>query len=195
MHSASIADRAAELFISVDIEASGPVPGSYSMLAIGACIVGDEKQVERTTYYAELSPISDGFEDGAMRIVGRPLAEFTRVGRRADVVMREFRDWILLVAADKTPVFVGFNASFDWSFVNWYFHKYVGENPFGVSALDIKSYYMGLAGASWRATRSSEISRSLKGTERHTHQALADAIEQAAMLEKMFAASRVHRQE
>ena len=40
-------------------------------------------------------------------------------------------------------MFVGFNASFDWSFVNWYFHKFVGTNPFGVAALDIKAYYMG----------------------------------------------------
>jgi len=26
--------------------------------------------------------------------------------------------------------------------VNYYFHKYVGDNPFGFAALDIKAYYM-----------------------------------------------------
>ncbi|SSH65668.1 Uncharacterised protein [Klebsiella pneumoniae] len=26
-----------EIFVSVDVEASGPIPGKYSMLSIGAC--------------------------------------------------------------------------------------------------------------------------------------------------------------
>ena len=30
-----------EVYISVDIEAAGPVPGEYSMLSIGATVVGD----------------------------------------------------------------------------------------------------------------------------------------------------------
>ena len=29
-----------DTYISVDIEASGPVPGEYSMLSLGACVVG-----------------------------------------------------------------------------------------------------------------------------------------------------------
>ena len=43
-------------------------------------------------------------------------------------------------------MFVGFNATFDWAFVNFYFHQYLGENPFGIGGIDIKSYYMGLSG-------------------------------------------------
>jgi ribonuclease T len=29
-----------EIYFSVDIEASGPIPGEYSMLSLGACLVG-----------------------------------------------------------------------------------------------------------------------------------------------------------
>jgi ribonuclease T len=29
-----------ECLISVDVETSGPIPGDYSMLSLGACVVG-----------------------------------------------------------------------------------------------------------------------------------------------------------
>ena len=28
-----------ELYVSVDVETSGPIPGEYSLLSIGACLV------------------------------------------------------------------------------------------------------------------------------------------------------------
>jgi len=57
---------AEEVYVSVDIEAAGPVPGTYSMLALGASIVEAPGQ----TFYAELRPISDGFIPEAMRVSG-----------------------------------------------------------------------------------------------------------------------------
>lgn len=59
--------------------------------------------------------------------------------------MAKFRDCLPGTCGGKQPVFVGFNAGFDWSFVNWYFLRFLGENPFGFAPLDIKSYYMGSA--------------------------------------------------
>lgn len=49
--------KRSEIYISVDIEASGPIPGEFSMLSLGACIVGDTGN----TFYAELKPINDNF--------------------------------------------------------------------------------------------------------------------------------------
>ncbi|PYI50016.1 MAG: DNA polymerase III subunit epsilon, partial [Verrucomicrobia bacterium] len=83
------------------------------------------------------------------------------------------------------PVFVGFNATFDWAFVNFYFHEYLGENPFGFGGIDIKSYYMGMMGCAWEDTRSSRIRSELKGPSPHTHNALDDAVEQAEMFRRM----------
>ena len=52
----------AEILISVDIEASGPIPGEYSMLALGACVVGAPEQ----SFYVELKPLHGGFQEEAL---------------------------------------------------------------------------------------------------------------------------------
>ncbi|MBV7481126.1 hypothetical protein KW839_26400 [Pseudomonas sp. PDM31] len=82
---------------------------------------------------------------------------------------------------DSIPVFVGFNAPFDWSFVNYYFHRYLGENPFGFAALDIKSMYMGATGCKWTDTRSSRIAEALNPKREGDHDALHDALYQAEL--------------
>jgi hypothetical protein len=100
--------------------------------------------------------------------------------------MAEFEGWIRSVSGERSPVFVGFNAAFDWAFVNWYLHTYLGRNPFGVSPLDIKAYFMGLKGSSWEGTRSSRIPDAFKGPTEQTHNALDDARSQAQMFERML---------
>jgi DNA polymerase III epsilon subunit-like protein len=99
--------------------------------------------------------------------------------------MTAFRDWLRDIDKAAKPIFVGFNATFDWAFVNFYFHEYLGENPFGFGGIDIKSYYMGMTGCAWEDTRSSRIGSKLKGRSLHTHNALDDAVEQAEMFKRM----------
>jgi DNA polymerase III epsilon subunit-like protein len=170
-----------EVYISVDIEAAGPVPATYSMLSLGAVAVDDPTQ----TFYAELKPVSDNFVPDAMKVVGRSLRDFADKGRAPKEAMIAFRDWLAHLAKARKPVFVGFNATFDWAFVNYYFHEYLGENPFGFGGIDIKSYYMGMTGCAWEDTRSSRITSELKGPSPHTHNALDDAVEQAEMFRRM----------
>jgi hypothetical protein len=70
--------------------------------------------------------------------------------------MAAFAAWANRLAGDdRALVFVGFNTPFDWSFVNCYFHRFAGGNPFGFTAPDIKAPYMGATGSSWADTRSS----------------------------------------
>lgn len=40
----------ADAYFSVDVETAGPVPGLYSMLSFGACVVGEPE----SSFYAEL---------------------------------------------------------------------------------------------------------------------------------------------
>jgi ribonuclease T len=171
-----------ETYISVDIESSGPIPGKFSMLTLGACVVGDSKQ----NFYIEIAPISDNLVPEAMKIVGQSLEHYSRIGVDPKEGMTAFAAWVKKVSDKTTPVFVGFNAVFDWAFVNWYFHSFLEENPFGFGGIDVKSYYMGLSGCDWADTRSSRIPEKYKGSAEHTHNALDDAIEQGKMFELML---------
>jgi ribonuclease T len=175
-----------ECFISVDIETAGPIPGEYSMLSLGACLVGRRDE----GFYAELKPLNSNAVPDALKVTGFDLAELGRAGQRPEDVMSNLRAWVASVGAGTSPVFVGFNAGFDWSFVNWYFHRFLGENPFGFAPLDIKSYYMGLTGCSWAETKSSRIRAEYRPAIPGNHQALADARVQAEMFERMLASSR-----
>lgn len=171
-----------EAYISVDVEAAGPLPPTYSMLSLGAVVVDDPQ----ATFYVEFKPLNDRSMPAAMKVVGRTLQDFARTGRDPKDAMAGFRDWLGSVAKAATPVFVAFNATFDWAFVNFYFHQYLGENPFGIGGLDIKSYYMGLSGGTWEDTRSSRIAAEFKdSSRRHTHNALDDALEQAELFRRM----------
>lgn len=173
-----------DIYFSVDIEASGPIPGEYSMLSLGACLVGT---IDRT-FYAELRPISDRFVPAALEVTGFDLSELSTKGQEPITVMRNLLDWVAVESHGVRPVFVGLNAGFDWSFVNWYFHKFLGKNPFGVAPLDIKAYYMGLTGCSWDETRSSQLPESLKPshTGKMRHNALSDALYQGEIFRRMM---------
>ena len=167
-----------EVFISIDVETSGPIPGDYSMLSIGACHVDDEA----LTFYRELKPINKNADPKALEVSGFSLEELARTGDSPSDAMNALATWVKETAgADATPVFVGFNAPFDWSFVNYYFHKYVGANPFGFTALDIKAYYMGAMKTSWKDTRSSSMEIELGPKKKGDHDALHDAQYQAEL--------------
>jgi DNA polymerase III epsilon subunit-like protein len=175
-----------EAFISVDIEAAGPIPGQYSMLSLGACLVEDLDH----SFYVELRPINDNAEPKALEITGFSLAALRVSGEKPEDAIVKFWNWINAAAGTRAPIFVGFNAGFDWSFVNWYFHTYVKENPFGFAPLDIKAYYMGLSGCSWSDTKSSRIPHEYQSSPHEKHNALSDAKAQAEVFSKLLAAPR-----
>jgi DNA polymerase III epsilon subunit-like protein len=165
-----------EIFVSVDVETAGPIPGEFSLLSIGACVVFEPSK----TFACELKPINRNADPKALEVTGLSLDELTREGLDPADAMRTFRDWLETVAGeDRSVVFVGFNAPFDWSFVNYYFHIFGGVNPFGFTALDIKALYMGATGCNWADTRSSKIAERLKPTLKGDHDALHDAQYQA----------------
>jgi DNA polymerase III epsilon subunit-like protein len=174
-----------ECFISVDVETSGPIPGDYSMLSLGACVVGANGD-----FYAEFKPITEKSLPEAVKVSGLDLDRLAASGERPEEALARLRDWVKQVCVDAKPVFVGFNAGFDWSFVNWYFIHFLGENPFGFAPLDVKAYYMGLVGCRWDDTRSSRIRTEFQPAERGDHNALTDARAQAEMFRKMLEARR-----
>ncbi len=128
-----------------------------------------------------VKPISMNADPQALEVTGLSLEQLIVTGLAPQAAMKDFAQWVQDVSVGSTPVFVGLNAAFDWSFVNYYFHKFVGNNPFGFAALDIKSLFMGAQGCSWHDTRSSNIKRTLLATSEGTHDALQDARYQAEL--------------
>jgi DNA polymerase III epsilon subunit-like protein len=175
-----------EIYISVDIEASGPIPSRYSMLSIGACVVGDTNN----NFYAEIKPINDSFVPEAVAISGFSIQGLKTTGIYPETAMKSFGKWVEETSVRKTPVFVGFNAPFDWQFVNWYFYMYAGKNPFGINALDIKAYFMGATHTLWGSTSSSKLPSWLQVENRDKHNALSDAISQGIIFERLLRGTR-----
>lgn len=171
-----------EIFISVDIEASGPIPGEYSMLSIGACVVGQTTQ----SFYVELKPLNDHFTEKAIGVTGLSMEELKEKGEQPAVAMARFEEWIKSMSGDSHPIFVAFNATFDWMFTHWYFIKFLGHDPFGISGLDIKAYFMGKHKTTWGETVKKNVRSFYPPKTAHTHKALDDAIEQAEIFEKMI---------
>jgi len=167
-----------EFLISVDVETAGPNPSDYSMLSIGACLVDDPQQ----GFYVELKPINQSITDEALSIGGLTIEHLEANGVDPAEAMAQFEEWINSVApSTHKPVFVGFNAAFDWMFVCDYFQRFLGRNPFGHSALDIKSYFLGMAGGSWAETSLRFLSPHYLDGRTLSHNALGDAQDQAVL--------------
>lgn len=176
-----------ELLISIDIEADGPIPGIYSMASIGAALVDDLEQ----NFYIEIKPISDQFDPQAVAIMaegGLDREKLLSGGVEPEEAMRLFRQWIKQVSGRKyRPVFVAFNAPFDWMFVHWYFIRFLGAKPFGISALDIKAYMMGLLRLErWSDSVGSKIPERFRSDLPHSHNSLDDAKQQAEVMRKLL---------
>lgn len=174
------------IFVSVDVETAGPYPGAYSLLSIGACDVDSPER----SFECQLKPDRDRFDPAALAVTGLSLDRLRAVGLAPAEAMGAFAAWLETLGASDAPrIFVGFNAAFDWAFINHYFLEYVGANPFGFSALDIKAYYMGVTGCVWADTRSSVMARQLQPLLVGDHDALHDALFQA----ELFRLARSHR--
>ena len=175
-----------ELFICVDVETAGPTPGQFALLSIGACLVEDPS----VTFYIELQPDRTDFSPEAMKIHGLDLESLRQTGQPPKTAMEQFDSWVKKVTPPgQKAIFVALNAPFDWMFVNEYFHRYLGSNPFGHSALDIKAYFMGQMGVTWAETSLARISKHFLEYHMLDHNALSDALEQAEIFRKMLAQS------
>lgn len=148
-------------YVMVDIEADGPIPGDYSMIALAVVV---EPGLSRT-FTTRLRPISDRWIPAALAVSGATREETLGWDDPRDAMTR-FSSWV--VALGRRPLFVSDNNGFDWMFVCWYLHHFTGANPFGHSSTNLGSLYKGLA---------RDVFASFKHLRRtaHTHDPLDDA--------------------
>jgi DNA polymerase III epsilon subunit-like protein len=127
-------------FVMVDVESDGPIPGDYSMICFGAVVI--EEALDKT-FYARLRPISDKWVPEALAVSGFT-REQTMQFEPAFQAMQSFREWLKANASAGRPIFISDNNGYDWQFINWYFHHFLGENPFGYSSTNLGSLYKGI---------------------------------------------------
>lgn len=160
-------------YVSVDIEADGPIPGDYSMISLGAVIV--EPELSRT-FYGQLRPISDRWDPAALKVSGHTREEVLAFDDPREVMAR-FAEWLERECPQRR-IFISDNNGFDWQFVNWYFHHFLGRNPFGFSSQNLGSLYKGLVKDTFSTFKH------LRKTK-HTHHPVDDARGNAEALLEM----------
>lgn len=157
----------------VDVESDGAIPGDYSMICFGAVVV---EPLLSKTFYGQLKPISQQWIPEALSVSGFTREE-TLCFEDPKIVMTNFASWVEENSKGR-PFFVSDNNGFDWQFVNWYFHHFIGHNPFGHSSTNLGSLYKGLMKDTFTSFKH------LRDTK-HTHHPVDDAMGNAEALLKM----------
>jgi hypothetical protein len=181
----------AEVYVSTDVEADGPIPGPNSMLSFAsAAYLADKTLLD--TFTANLEQLPGASPDpGTMAWWEQHPAAWRAC--RTDLrdpaeAMVGYVAWV--EALPGRPVFVGYPAAYDFLFVYWYLMRFAGRSPFAHSALDLKTFAMALLGTGYRDTTKRRMPREWFDDLPHTHVALDDAVEQGALFCNMLAARR-----
>lgn len=176
-------------FISVDIEASGSIPGVFDMLSFGAVKILDNNgtlTVSNNELYIELKPYYGGVDPFAMQVNKMDIEKLKQHGVNFEDAAKIIKNWVLEGSSKKDPpVFVGYCANFDWAFVNDLFLRTNIENPFGYKALDIRALAMGILKLPWLSLNQENILPllNMKPLDKElAHHALVDARHQGFML-------------
>ncbi len=181
-----MAKSKAEIYVSVDVEADGPIPGPYSLLSIGAVAfdkggttLGEFSVNLETLPGAEAHPKTtewwQGFPEAwaACRENPRPPGE----------AMTAFADWLERLPGK--PIFVGWPAAWDFMWVYWYLMRFTGRRPLSEVAVDMRSYAMGMRKSDFRHAGKNYLPRRWFSPQQHTHVALDDAREQGELFMNM----------
>ena len=164
--------------VSVDVETAGSNPSDYALLSIGACTLLRPRQ----TFYVELMPDKPNVDEQAMAVHNLEMDILKKAGTKPADALESLSDWLVeAVPEGRKPLFLGFNAPFDWMFICDYFFHYMGSNPFGHSALDIKSFLMGFRRVPWAETSMKKLT-----DDPLAHNALSDAEAQADIFLKIL---------
>lgn len=191
------------VYLSIDVEASGPFPGLFSLVSIGAVAVKSTKDGHwavdtELTFYEEMLPLPRAGElEAATNIHGLTREYLEDHGRDPGQVMEEFADFLdELNKRHKKVVPAAWPASFDSPFVGWYLQYFLNDNPLGWSCFDIPSFGMGLFQCHRNALRNLMKKAGIEfGKNPDPHNALADAIEQGETLAQLLNHAKKVRKE
>jgi hypothetical protein len=199
-----------EYYISVDIEADGPIPGDYSMRQLGVVIYNPAGEMAEE-YRWNIQPLEGasvhpGTQAWMEKMDTQQPGFLDRLNKNAttaEAVMSAFTNTINFFTekyAPHRPVVVSFPASFDYMFLLWYGIHFMGDRfPLDfASCVDMKSYAAPVLGLNYRDTKKKAFPNRWKNKNmKHTHDALDDARGQGfnwfRMKEEAQALSKVYK--
>jgi hypothetical protein len=172
-----------DIYLSLDIEANGPIPGPYSMLSLGAAAFDIEGKL-LGTFSRNLLPLegSSSHPETDAFWAKNPQAYAATQTDRCDPAqaMRDYDAY--LRGLPVRPVLMGYPAAYDHMWHSWYLHKFVGADYCGHSSLDLKTYACALLRVPFRqAAKRGFPAHWFEGAPQHDHVALNDAIGQGMM--------------
>lgn len=101
----------------------------------------------------------------------------------------DFDVWLSYVCAGKKggnqPVFVTDNVAWDWQWINFYFWRYLGRNPFGHSGRRIGDFYAGLLNDFHQTQRWKRLR-----VTKHDHDPVHDATGNVEAFDRMLKGER-----
>lgn len=162
------------IYVSVDVETSGDVPGVFSMLSVGAVAIKKDPVMGEwlmfSEFYTEMSPLPGAqWKEETVQAHGFSF-ERARAFSPPEVETVRFCDWLDRLAnnGENRLIFVSDNPIFDGGFVFYYLFRYCGRCPFGWSGLSMTSIYKGMK---------KDLRANFRGLRRgvHDHNALTDA--------------------
>lgn len=188
------------MYFSVDVETDGEAPGVSSMLSIGAVAIDPVTNEPCGEFYRTLKRLPEARPNNRTMEWWdqhpKQWAETRTNPQDPKEVMQALHDWVIQegktirgihgMEVGPTPIFVADPGAFDFSFVFYYLHRFVGDSVFGFSAMCLTNYAMALLDTDFRIpgakkNRPEEWNSPLP----HTHNALEDARQQADVMIRM----------
>jgi hypothetical protein len=177
------------IYFSCDIEANGPIPGPNSMLSLGASAFTSEGKM-LSTFSVNLETLPNAYESTSTMkwwSENQKAYDLTRVNPiDPKLAIEQFVSWVN--SLDGKPVFVGYPATYDFMWTHWYIIHFLGEDtdPFSFSGLDIKTFASAVMGTEYRKSTKRNMPKRWFPKDKHTHEALADSIEQGKLFINML---------
>jgi hypothetical protein len=150
------------LFV-VDVETDGGLISENSMVCFGVVKITPELD---KTFYGQIRPLTDIYNSEALAISGFSREEHLKFDEPT-IVMHNFAIW-LRENSVSNPILISDNNGFDASWINYYFLKFYGSNPFGWSSRRIGDLFCGAEYDMYYRWKKHRITK-------HSHHPIADA--------------------
>lgn len=194
-----------EIYVSVDVEVDGPIPGQNSMLSLGAAAFVAPSTEPIGLFSMNFETLEGATQDPETMAWWRKEEQHHaweaahQDPQKPEAAIAHFIAWVERLpgierkpsGAVKNAVFVGYPVGFDFTFTYWYLRRFGTSSPFGFSGLDMESFAMPLLGTSFGETRIRNMPPEWIPKDKPlTHLAVDDAIRQGVIFMNMLGHAR-----